>query len=60
MAIPLRRAGEAWRTARAPVRNPFRHPALHALATQWRQAFIAAALIDRSAPRRLCLWRPRS
>jgi hypothetical protein len=45
------RAGEAWRTARAPVRNPFRHPALYTLATQWRQAFIAAALLDRSSPR---------
>jgi hypothetical protein len=46
------RAGEAWRTARAPVRNPFRHPALHALAMQWRQAFITAAVIEGSSPRR--------
>lgn len=36
------RAGEAWRVSRAPVRNPFRHPALQAFATLWRQGFLTA------------------
>lgn len=46
------RAGEAWRANRAPVRNPFRHPALHAFAALWRQGFIAAVSADRPQPGR--------
>jgi hypothetical protein len=41
-----KRAGDAWRTTRAPVHNPFRHPVLHSLAALWRQGFIAAAAGD--------------
>lgn len=37
------RAGALWRTTRTPIRNPFRHPAMAALAREWRRAFVAAA-----------------
>ena len=46
------RAGEAWRTARTPVRNPFRHPAMQSLASLWRHGFMVAVTGDDPQRRR--------